>query len=177
MNLYEYIPPKSNKKAIGASLILISFAAGSFIFTLLFPTIPFRWGVQLISILAFVAFVFIISRYVSKKFLYAIIENDEKKLDFTVTEITNAGRTKITVCRISINDIERSYLLDCTVPENQQKLKNLKKTAKEDGRKSFNYCPDINPAEVCVLIGEECGEKYLIILSPNDTLWEYLNTK
>ena len=174
MNLYEYIPPKSNKKAIGASLMLVSLATGLFIFTILYPNIPFRWGVQLISIIAFVAFVFIISRYVSKKFLYAIIENEEKGLDFTVTEITNAGRTKITVCRISINDIEASYLFDCTVNENKQKLSELKKIAKNDGRKSFNYCPDINPAEVCVLVGEECGEKYFITVSPNDVIWNYL---
>ena len=173
MNLYEYIPQKSNKKAIGASLILISLAMGLFISTLLFPTLPFRWGVQLLAIIAFVGFVFIISRYVSKKFLYAIVETDEKELDFTVTELTNAGRTKTTVCRLSVKNVEEAYLLDCTVPENQQKLKDLKKSAKSNGRKTFNYCPDINPAEICALVGEECNEKYLVLISPDDVIWNY----
>ena len=173
MNLYEYIPQKSNKKAIGASLILISLAMGLFISTLLFPTLPFRWGVQLLAIIAFVGFVFIISRYVSKKFLYAIVETDEKELDFTVTELTNAGRTKTTVCRLSVKNVEEAYLLDCTVPENQQKPKDLKKSAKSNGRKTFNYCPDINPTEICALVGEECNEKYLVLISPDDVIWNY----
>ena len=108
MSIYEYSPPKSNKKASGIILILFSLAAGMFIFTLLFPEIPFRWAVQLISIAAFVAVIFIITRYVAKSFVYAIVKNDNDRLDLTVTEITNAGRTKITVCRIALDNIEKS---------------------------------------------------------------------
>ena len=37
MTLYEYSPPKSNKKATGIILILFSLAAGLFMFTILFP--------------------------------------------------------------------------------------------------------------------------------------------
>ena len=174
MSIYEYSPPKSNKKASGIILILFSLAAGMFIFTLLFPEIPFRWAVQLISIVAFVAVIFIITRYVAKSFIYAIVKNDDR-LDLTVTEITNAGRTKITVCRIALDNIEKSYLLDRSIPEHTEKIKSIQQSAKADGRKFFNYCPDINPTEVCILLVEECGEKFLLKLSPDATLWEYLN--
>ena len=177
MNVYEYSPPKSNKKAKGIVLILFSLAAGLFMFTILFPGIPFRWLIQLISIVAFVAVIFIISRYISKKFMYAILKCDDGTLDFTVTEITNAGYKQITVCRISTNGIKSAYLLDRSIPEQAEKIKSLQKQAKSDGRKSYNYCPDINPTEVCILLVEECGENFLLKLSPDATLWGYLNKK
>ena len=177
MNVYEYSPPKSNKKASGIILILFSLAAGLFLFTLLFPNIPFKWAIQLISIVAFVAVIFIISRYVAKSFVYAITEADDGTLDLTVTEITNAGRTQITVCRIALSNIEEVYLLDRSNPEHIEKIKSLQKSAKADGRKSFNYCPDINPTELCIILVEECGEKFLIKISPDSTLWKYLKNK
>ena len=173
MNVYEYTPPKSNKKASGIILILFSLAAGLFLFTLLFPSMPFRWAAQLISIAAFVAVIFIISRYVAKNFVYNVIKTDDGSLDFTVTEITNAGRTQITVCRIALSSIENAYLLNRAIPEDASKIKTLKSQAKADGRKIFNYCPDVNPSEVCILLVDECDEKFLISLSPDSTLLEY----
>ena len=173
MNVYEYSPPKSNKKASGIILILFSLAAGLFLFTLLFPAMPFRWAVQLISIAAFVAVIFIISRYVAKSFVYNVIKTDDGSLDFTVTEITNAGRSQITVCRIALSSIEESHLLNRSNPDDASKIKALQKQASADGRKSFNYCPDVNPTELCILLVEECNEKFLIKLSPDSTLLEY----
>ena len=174
MNVYDYIPKKSNKKALGVIIILTSLALGLFCFTLISPNMPFKWLVQLIAIIAFVAVIFIISRYIAKGFIYTIVKTDEDTLDFTVTEITNAGRTKITVCRIALTSIEEAYRINKSIDDNSQKIKEIEKKAKADGRKSFNYCPDINPCEICILLVEECGEKFIIKLSPDDTLWSYL---
>ena len=174
MNLYEYSPPKSNKKASGIILILFSLAAGLFLFTIIFPDIPFRWGIQLIAIAAFVAVIFIISRYIAKSFVYAVTKTDDESLDFTVTEITNAGRSIITVCRIAISNIEEAYLLDRSIPEHAEKIKAIQRSAKSEQRQIFNYCPNVNPTEVCILLVEECGEKFLLKLCPDSTLWEYL---
>ena len=174
MNLYEYTPQKSNKKAAGIVLILFSLAAGLFLFTIIFPDIKFKWAIQLISIIAFVAVIFIISRYMAKGFLYAIAQNDDGTLDLTVTEVTNAGRKQITVCRIALNNIEESHLLDRSIPKHAEKLKALQRNAKNEHRKLFNYCPDVNPTEVCIILVEECNEKFLLKLSPDSTLWGYL---
>ena len=174
MNLYEYTPQKSNKKASRIVLILFSLAAGLFLFTIIFPDIKFKWAIQLISIIAFVAVIFIISRYIAKSFVYAIFKNNDGTLDLTISELTNAGRKKITVCRIAINNIEEAHLLDRSIREQAEKASSLEKSAKSEQRKIFNYCPDINPSEVCILLVEECNEKFLIKLSPDSTLWEYL---
>ena len=94
MSLYEYTPPKSNKKALGVIIILLSLAIGLFAFTMIFPNIALRWLVQLIAVLALVAVIFIISRYIAKSFLYTIAQNDDGTLDLNIAEITNAGRKK-----------------------------------------------------------------------------------
>ena len=178
MNIYEYTPQKSNKKALGTVIILLSLAAGLFLFTIIFPYIKFKWGIQLISVIAFVAIIFIISRYMAKSFVYAIVQDDDgTALDFTVTELTNAGRTQITVCRIALSNIEEVHLFNRSNPEHVEKLAEIQKNAKSDGRKSFNYCPDMNPTEFCILLVEECGEKFLLKLSPNSTLLEYFYNK
>ena len=174
MNLYEYTPQKSNKKASGITLILFSLAAGLFLFTIIFPSIQFKWAIQLISIIAFVAVIFIISRYIAKGFVYAIFQNADSTLDLTVSEVTNAGRKRITVCRIAINNIEEAYLLDRSIREQAEKASALQKSARNEQRKLFNYCSDVNPTEVCILLVDECNEKFLIKLSPDSTLWEYL---
>ena len=174
MNLYEYTPTKSNKKAAGIVLILFSLAAGLFLFTIIFPDIKFKWAIQLISIIAFVAVIFIISRYMAKSFVYAIFQNNDGTLDLTVSELTNAGRKKITVCRIALDSIEEAYLLDRSIREQAEKASALQKSAKSEQRKLFNYCPDVNPTEICVILVEECNEKFLLKLSPDSTLWEYL---
>lgn len=177
MNLYEYTPPKSNKKALGVIIILLSLAIGLFAFTMIFPNIALIWLVQLIAVLALIAVIFIISRYIAKSFLYAIAENADGTLDLTVTEITNAGRTKITVCRIALANIEKAQLVNRALPESMEKAAELSQKAKSEHRKSFNYCPDINPSEFCIILVEECGEKFILKLSPDATLWGYLNNK
>ena len=174
MSLYEYTPQKSNKKALGIVLILFSLAAGLFLFTIIFPDIKFKWAIQLISIIAFVAVIFIISRYIAKSFVYAIFKNNDGTLDLTVSEVTNAGRKKITVCRIALDSIEEAYLLDRSIREQSEKASALQKRAKNEQRKLFNYCPDVNPTKVCIILVDECNEKFLIKLTPDSTLWEYL---
>ena len=177
MNIYEFTPQQKNKKASGVILILFSLAAGLFLFTLIFPSIAYKWIIQLISIISFVAAIFIISRYVAKSFVYAIFKNDDEALDFTVTELTNAGRKQITVCRISVDSIEEAYIFNRSVPEQAEKCQSVQKSAKADGRKFFNYCPDINPTEIGILLVEECGEKFLLKISYDPSLWRYFNNK
>ena len=110
--------------------------------------------------------------YLALEFLKKLVA--DMALDLTVTEITNAVRTQITVCRIALSNIESSYDLNLSIPEHAKKVKLIQKETTSDGRKFFNYCPDINPTCLCILLVEECGEKFLLKLTPDATLWEYL---
>lgn len=175
MHIYDYTPPKNNKKATGVVIILFFLAAGLFIFTLLID-IPMPWILQLIAIIAFTAGIFIATRFLAKSFLYSVVQQNES-LDFTVCEITNGGRSQITVCRVAVKNIEGAYIINRTKNDSIAIEKEIIKAAKHDRRKIFNYCPDINPTTYCIILGEECGEKFLVKLTPDQTLCEYLGAK
>ena len=176
MNIYEYTPPKDSKKATGIMVILLSLAAGLFLFTVLLD-IPYSWALQLIAIIAFTAAVFMGTRYLAKSFLYSINQNDNGELDFDVLEITNGGKKQITVCRVSVKNVKNIYKINKTDKESIATEQELIKKAKKDRVKIFNYCPDINPVQYSIIVGEECGEKYLIKLTPDEKLCEYLDIR
>ena len=171
--VYEYIPQKNLKKISGMLTVLISAAVGFFLFPTLFPTLPLRWIFQLSGVVCLVAVIFIASRYIGKSIIYAVIDNGEGGLDLTVTEVTNGGRSRITVCRFSIDNIEDAVR---TGGDGQLKKK-LGDRAKKEHRKTFNYCVEFNDPNACYIFVTECGELLLIKLSPDATLWGYLTNK
>jgi len=173
MNIYEYIPAKNLKKISGALVILISAACGFFAFPAIFTEMPMRWLFQLSGVGCLVAVIFFASRYISKAVVYRLIETDEGGIDFTVTEVTNGGRTKVTVCRFDIANIEKVELFYAGNRDDETKKKAMVKRAKKDKRKLFNYSGDIKPPVVCCLLVEECGEKFFIKLTPDATIFGY----
>ena len=173
MSIHEYIPAKNYKKISGLLVILISAACGFFAFPTIFAQMPMRWIFQLTGIGCLVAVIFFASRYISKSVVYRLVQTDEGSIDFTVTEVTNGGRAKVTVCRFDIANIERAELFYASNGDDESKKKELVKQAKKESRKSFNYCGDIKPPVVCCLLVEECGEKLLIKLTPDATLFGY----
>ena len=173
MSIHEYIPAKNFKKISGALVILISAACGFFAFPTIFPEMSMRWLFQLSGIACLVGVIFISTRYILKHVVYRLIETEEGGIDFTVTEITNGGRTKITVCRFDVANIEKAELFYASNKKDESAKKAMVKQAKKDGRKIFNYSGDIKPPVVCCLLVEECGEKFLIKLTPDATMFGY----
>ena len=176
MNIHEYAPPRNNKKATGIVIILFSLAVGLILFTSII-NIPFAWVLQLTSIAALTVAIFTITRYLTKGFLYSINQNDSDRLDLDIMEITNGGRRQITVCRVAVRGISEGYVINKTDKSSIELEQSLIKKAKQEKAKIFNYCPDINPVIYSIIIGEECGEKFLIKFTPDDKLSEYLNIK
>ena len=173
MSVHEYIPAKNFKKISGLLVILISAACGFFAFPAMFSDMPMRWVFQLSGIGCLVAVIFFATRYISKSLVYRLVETDEGGIDFTVTEVTNGGRSKITVCRFDIANIERAELFYASNKDDVTSRKDMLKSAKKEHRKSFNYCGDIKPPVECCLLVEECGERFLIRLTPDATLYGY----
>ena len=174
MNIYEYAPPRKNKKATGVVILLFSFAIGLILFTSLVK-VPFAWAFQLTSIIALTVAIFTVTRYLTKGFLYSINQNNSDQLDLDIMEITNGGRRHITVCRVAVRGISEGYVINKTDKSSIELEQSLIKKAKQEKAKIFNYCPDINPVIYSIIVGEECGEKFLIKFTPDDKLCEYLN--
>ena len=159
MHLYDYTPQKNTKQMTGVILCLVSLGAGPFLFSLIIPNLPFKWVFQLFSIIVLTAVIFIISRFAAKSFLYSIIKTDDSTLDMTVTEITNGGRSKITVCRISVTGIEIIEKIDRADINGRNKQKELEKKLKP---KKCAFCgkvfkPTQPPQRFCCA---ECRVKF-----------------
>ena len=169
MNIYEYAPQKNFKKLSGIVMLLICAATVLFLIPSVFSEMPFRWVLQSVGLLCLVAVVYISVRYVGRAHIYAIIQNDEGGHDLTVTEISNGGKSRITVCRISVANVEEVIVLDRRNNTDKLKIKQL-----NQGRKKFSYHPDFNAGRACYVSVVECGEPLVLKLAEDKRLIEYL---
>ena len=176
MNIYEYRPEKNLTRIFGVMIILISLAAALFFTPLIFPSVPFHWAFQLLGTVAVVAVIYLLTRYVAKSFVYAVIE-DDGQLDFTVTELANGGRKVTTVCRVAIANIAELHVFDMNDPEQKLREKEMISTAHHESRKAYDYCVDMKTSPVCILLLEECGEPLLIKIASDAKLIELLGTE
>ena len=159
----EFIPQRSNTLSKRVILALFAVSVGAMFFSTV-PNLPCRSIMQLLSLLILALAIAMLGRYEFQRYTYAIIENDRGGLDLTVTELKR--RSRITVCRISLEGIER---VEDMTPKNKKQLKELRA-----GRRSFNYCVDVSPAHSCFVLAEECGEKLAISISYIPELFEIL---
>ena len=164
MQEYSYLSKKSNNQALilasaffFAGLILIAATA---VFS-----IPFVGIFQGLSVLFLTFSVLLLTRFVYKSFALRVFLNERDEFDFTVTEIY--GKTQITVCRISLDNIEKVCI------KTKENAKKLKKETK--GRKIYSYCPDVFPEGECWVFVTECDMPLLIKLSPDQTLLNILS--
>ncbi len=164
MREYSYLSKSSNNIAqilsgalfFGAAVLLASTAAFE---------LPYEGIFQMLCALLFTLSVLLLTRFVFKSFLLSVFPTDAG-FDFTVTECR--AKEKITVCRVSLSNIEKVCV--CT----EENKKELRAAAK--GRKVFSYCPDIRPEVECFVFVTECGEKLLLKLSPDSTMLEILKS-
>lgn len=173
MNIYEYRPEKNLTRIFGVMIILISLAAALFFTPLIFPSVPFHWVFQLLGTVAVVAVIYLLTRYVAKSFVYAVIE-DDGQLDFTVTELANGGRKVTTVCRVAIANITELHVFDMNDPEQKLREKEIWAESHRESRKCYDYCHDIKTTPVCLIALEECGEPIMIKIAAEDRLCSLL---
>ena len=166
MREYSYISKPENK--VAARLSVLFFGAGALLLaTVSVFTVPFLGAFQFLAALFFTLAVLILTRYVFKSYLIKISESSPGHFDLTVTECKGKeNKTQTTVCRVSIDNLEKAVLKTC---ENKDELSLLEK-----GRKVFSYCPDLSPERECYLFVTECGEPLLLKISPDDTLLSIL---
>lgn len=168
-NLYEFTPKKNTKKLGMITGVLIIGAAVLMLFTILFgEKMPYRWTIQLLSLLMLALGVFITARYIMKSYSYAVIE-DNGQLDLAVTEMQ--GRHTVTVCRIALSGIEELRTLEAGDKSTGTEVKNK---IRREKRKSFNYCGDLLDEKCVCIFTVECGESLAIKISYDGRLVEML---
>ncbi len=173
-DIYTYMPEKNYKKLTGFITLLSCGAVCLFTITYIFPSMPLKWLLQLGGLLALGAMVFIVSRYIMRKTVYALVEDESGRVDFTVTEITNKGRSQITVCRFDVRNIEMIDLFYKEDTEDKTRCKEMSKKARKEHRSTFNYCPDILSDPVCFIFANEGVGPFFIKIAPDEYIYNYL---
>lgn len=185
MNIYECSPRRNYKRLSGLVALLMAAALVCFLIPSVLGNMPYRWVLQLLGLICVGIVIYIATRYVGKFYIYAVRENDGEQF-LTVTEVTNNGRTQITVCRIGLENIEDVCVLDRRNSTDKLMIDLLTKGGKKDPlvsypgnyqrRKVFVYHPDFNAAQGCYVVATECGEGITVKLAVDGTLVEYLKS-
>ena len=171
MTPYELIPKRSNTTARSMVMVLMIGAFALMFFTVLFPTLPFRWVVQLIALVLLTAGIFMTTRYLTKLFIYRII-SDGASFDLTVTEAAVNGKRQVTVCRVGLGGIQERCLLE---QSNAEETKKRFDTLKKEQIKLYDYCVDYRPVKSILILAEEGEQSFAIRLSYDEELWSYLS--
>ena len=171
MNLFEFIPPKNNKRLGTISGVLLLGGAVMLLVTYVFDEIMGKWIFQLLATGMLGVSIFLVSRYVMKNFIYAIVSTNGGN-DFTVAELQNKKKT--TVCRISVSNIERAFVIE---QGDKVKEDSVKALIKEGKYKKYNYCADLFDEKCIYILADECGEKVAIRLSWCEELESYFSVE
>ena len=172
-----FSPPKNTKRATGLIMIFAAAGAGLFLIPALIPNMPLGWLSQLLGVAALTVMICVISGSIARTFVYALIENGDRTIDFTVTELGNGGKKQTTVCRVSLGNITEAHLLYSERAGDAEKIKDISAKAKKEARKTFNYCHDVKVSPICLVLLEECGEPLLIKIASDAKLIELLGTE
>lgn len=169
--MYEFIPQGSNKKAKNAITALILGGFAIMLVTMTAEEMPFKWAIQTVALVILAAGVLLMTRYVSKSFIYRVAQ-DEDTLDLSVIELQRKSR--ITVCRMALENISEVHVLEAS---DQDKEKALVATFKADGCKRFNYCIDFKPEKYIWIVADECGESVAVKLTYDEKLCDIIAPK
>ncbi len=163
--MYEFKPPRTNSRAQKLVLLFFIGAAALLIATVPLKGMPFLWIIQLFAIILLIAAVFLVTRYITRSYIYSIDVIDGRT-DLTVTEVSSGGKRQVAVCRIGLSGIESVREIEGKDGE----LAELRKARK----RIFDYRPDLLPEKSILLSAEECGEEFLILLAYDGELLNIL---
>ena len=120
--MHQWIPQKSNETARNMILLLFCGAFALLALTSLFGDIPFRWAFQTVALLLLTAAIFLVTRYMTKRFTYRIEPDGEDAYDLTVIESSANGKRAVTVCRIGLHHVAKQASLIFRTEENPLRL-------------------------------------------------------
>lgn len=170
--MYQWIPQKSNHTAQKVILILLGGAALLFGMTVVFPDIAYRWAYQLIALGMLTLILFLVTRYLTRSYLYQIREKEGGECDLEILERSGNGKRQFTVCRVSLSGLTSLSLLDLS---DGGKSEALLASRKREKKKIYDYCVDLQPQKSCLLQCNEGGEELWIRLNYDPGLWEMLS--
>ncbi len=163
--MYQYIPKRTNQTARKLILLFFAGAAALMLITMIARAVPFRWVFQLIALFLLTAAIFLVTRYVTKLFLYRIESGD-----LTVIETDTRGKKRLTVCRVGIANVSRVHRLT-----DQAQTKAILAELRGNKIKVFDYTVDLRPSDSILAVVNEGGEDLAVRLSFDEQLFALLS--
>ena len=106
--MYLYHPKFQKKKEKLLAWFLVALGVALYVASQ-FPGVPVPGLVQILGVGSLAGCILIVSRYVLRSYSYELVENEEGKTDFIITE--HYSRRKTVVCRVGVEDIVSVTLL------------------------------------------------------------------
>ena len=107
--MYLYHPKFQKKKEKLLAWFLVALGVALYVASQ-FPGVPVPGLVQILGVGSLAGCILIVSMYVLRSYSYELVENEEGKTDFIITE--HYSRRKMVVCRVGVEDIVSVTLLD-----------------------------------------------------------------
>ena len=172
--LYEFMPKRSTKREIALLAILAGAAAGLFAVPMIFRDMQIQGLFQASAFVCICGAIWIFAEFLSKDRLYSLVEDEDGRVLFVVTDLMSKGKKADTACRIALDNIERVEVFDNLSENDVKRKKEFVKMAKKDGRKRYSFYPELAPALICSVWLEMKSEKLQINIIADKYLVEKL---
>ena len=147
--LYEFMPKRNTKREIALLAILAGAAVGLFAVPMIFKDMQIQGLFQASAFVCICGAIWIYSEFLSKEKVYSLVEDEDGKVLFVVTELTGKGKKSMMVCRIPLKNIELVKVFDNLSESDVKRKKAFIKMAKKEKRRRYSFYPEMAPAEIC----------------------------
>ncbi len=171
--MYEYIPQKTDKTAGRLILLFLAGGFGLMFLTVLIQGIPCRWAFQFAAIGLLTEAVLLVTRYVTRSFVYRIEESEDGEIELTVIQVTSGGKKQTVVCRLAMCQIKK---IDRFTRE-EEKAVSKEAHKKREQRRIFDYTVDLHLEKAIQIVAEEYEEAVTVRLNDDERLYEIIKSK
>lgn len=155
--MYAYHPKFQKKKEKLLAWFLVALGVALYIASQ-FPEVPIPGLVQILGVGSLAGCILIVSMYVLRSYSYELVENEEGKTDFIITE--HYSRRKTVVCRVGLSDVVSVVPYD----QNRKKEKNT----------VYTYTGILFDEKRYLLEMQANGEHFFVIICADETLLNLL---
>ena len=155
--MYLYHPKFQKKKEKLLAWFLVALGVALYIASQ-FPEVPIPGLVQILGVGSLAGCILIVSMYVLRSYSYELVENEEGKTDFIITE--HYSRRKTVVCRVGLSDVVSVVPYD----QNRKKEKNT----------VYTYTGILFDEKRYLLEMQANGEHFFVIICADETLLNLL---
>ena len=155
--MYVYHPQFKKKKEKLLAWFLVALGLVLYI-TSQYPAAPVPGLIQILGVCCLAGSILIVSRYILRSYSYELVEGEEGRIDFVITE--HYSRRKTVVCRVGSEDIISATPIDPNWKKEKQTV--------------YTYTGVLYDEKRYLLEMNAHGEHFFVIICADETLMNLL---